>query len=121
MYIHVCSSQGWAPECPLARFYMYILSLCLVWCPGWDYLSFFPICTFLASVLCTCISIRDKSLTFVCSYNFMSQYGNTVQCKVIVMVKAEMSGKGRAREIRLLIYTKQHSTTQLALWSALLF
>ena len=36
---------------------MYILSLCLVWCPGWDYLSSFPICTFLASVLFTCISM----------------------------------------------------------------
>ena len=34
---------------------MYILSLCLVWCPGYDYLSFFPLCTFLASVLCTCV------------------------------------------------------------------
>ena len=38
---------------------MYILSLCLVWCPGWDYLSFFPICTFLASVPCTCISMYN--------------------------------------------------------------
>ena len=60
LFTHCPSSQGWEYTSVSLRLNMYmyvcmyILSLCLVWCPGCDYLSFFPLCTFLASVLHVC-------------------------------------------------------------------
>ena len=49
---------------------LYVLSLCLVWCPGCDYLSFFPL---LASVLCTsCISMY--------MYNVIAIHVNACSC-----------------------------------------
>ena len=62
---HRPSSQGWAPD---AQFH---LSLCLVWCPGCDYLSFFPLCTFLASVLPTCISMYTYMYINVSTYMYV--------------------------------------------------
>ena len=56
---HHPSSQGWAPECPLGSILYVYLSFCLVWCLGCDYLSFFPLCTFLASVPCRCITMYN--------------------------------------------------------------
>ena len=47
-YIQFCS--------PLVLYGVVYLGLGV--CPGWDYLSFFPLHTFLASVLCTCNSMH---------------------------------------------------------------
>ena len=64
---HLTSSQGWAPECPLGS--IFIFCACVM-CPGWDYLSFFPLCTSLASVLYTCISM--------CMYSILCTLESTV-------------------------------------------
>ena len=101
MYIHVSwlayhpSSQGWAPECPLGSIlYVYFV----VWCPGCDYLSFFPIYTFLASVLRMHIHVHVIILYFHVSHLATIKFLACRFCCFLIWPCHITTGGGRVRE-----------------------